>query len=248
MKTISRFCCIFMLVALQLFAGGVYMKQKQHTDAMQVMGQTQPAKDVVQETWIDESGFRTDGPDQSILFNAKAGTMAMIDHQNKSVMEIPYGKDMMGQMSADMDEEEAAEFQNMMQNMMKIQVSVTKTAEKKTINGWPCTKYDMTMTMAMGQFSMEIWATEALKIDPKLYQQYASGLMAMMPGMQQNLGEVQKEMEKIKGVQVLTVTSMMMMGQNIRSSSELVEFKNGNPPANFLQIPAGYKKQNFQGM
>ena len=46
----------------------------------------------------------------------------------------------------------------------------------------------MTLIMSMGQVNAEIWATEALKVDPGLYGRFVSGMMAMMPGMQHCAG------------------------------------------------------------
>jgi hypothetical protein len=64
-----------------------------------------------------------------------------------------------------------------------------------------------------------------------------------MPGMQGSMETMKKEMEKIKGVQVMTVSSVIMMGQPQKTTTELLEFKEGKAPADIFAIPAGYKKQ-----
>jgi hypothetical protein len=244
MQLFYRFVLVGLL-AFQFSQAGVYMKQKHHTDAMEVMGQTQPAEDVIEEIRMDERGFRSDNPDRSMIFNARINTMIIADHGKKTVLEIPLGQNLFSGMMEGQNGEEAKAMQEMMQNMMKMEITIVPSGEKKSINSWPCEKYTMTLIMAMGQISAEIWATEALKIDPDLYSKFTSGMMAMMPGVQQNLFRVKKEFEKIKGVQVINRTSSQVMGQTVNAMTELIEFREAMIPAGLFEIPAGYKKQSF---
>jgi hypothetical protein len=231
----------FVILLACSLSAGVYMKQKSHTDAMQIMGQTQPAKDTVQEIWITEQGFRSDNPEQSVIFDQQKGTMTVLDHQQKTYFEIPMGQDMIpGMMEG--NEEGAAEMQQMMSQMMKMDILVEPTGEVKTIHDWPCKKYIMKINMAMGTIENEIWASESLSIDPKLYQQFSSSMFRMMPGMQQSIAKLQEEMKKIKGTQVMTISTNQIMGQKINSTTELVEIKEGKAPADLLKIPSGYTK------
>ena len=61
--------------------------------------------------------------------------------------------------------------------------------------------------------------------------------------------EMAKEMKKIKGVPVLTITTSNMIGASVKSTQELLEFKEGTAPSGYFDIPTGYKKiegMNFQ--
>ena len=98
------------------------------------------------------------------------------------------------------------------------------------------------MTTFMGPMNLEIWASEDLKIDKILYARFTTALMSMMPGMESGAGSMMKEIEKIKGAWVRSISKMEMMGQTITSSTDLIEFKEGTAPANLFKIPAGYKK------
>lgn len=232
------------LIIPTISSADIYMKQKQHTDATQMMGMAQPARDVIMEIWISSKGFRSDNPQHSSIMLADAKKMIMIDHAKKTYMEQPLNMDemMAGGMPKGKSPEEEAAMKQMMQNMMKMDATVVDTGEQKTINNWKCKKYIATINSAMGKITNEIWATEDLKVDKKVYDQMASRMMSAMPGMQSSMESFQKEMEKIKGVQVLTVSTFTMMNQPHRSTTELVEFKEGNAPANIFDIPAGYKK------
>jgi len=54
--------CIGIIFALLIVSGlaqaDVYMEQKRHSDGMKVMGQQQPAEDVIEKIWITDKGSR----------------------------------------------------------------------------------------------------------------------------------------------------------------------------------------------
>lgn len=225
----------------------IYMKQKHHTDATQMMGVTQPAKDLVSEIWITGKGFRSDNPEHSTIMLANDQKVIMLNHKTKTYVEQPLNMDeMMGNMSEGKSPEDKAAMKQMMQNMMKMDASVTETGEQKTINNWKCKKYILKMNTAMGAITNEVWATEDLKVDKKIYDQFANRALAAMPGLQNSMESMQKELEKIKGVQVLTVSNFTMMNQPHKSTTELLEFKEKASPGNIFDIPAGYAKQEMR--
>jgi len=151
---------------------------------------------------------------------------------------------MMDKKSADMSAEDKEGFKQMMGKMMQMDIKVTKTNEKKKIGKWNCQKYIQTMNLGVGKMTSEIWATEDIKIDMDLYTKFSAGMMAKMPGISQNMGKIMEELKKIKGVHVLTEQTMNMMGQDMKSSNQLLEFKNAKAPAKVFKLPA-YKKQDM---
>jgi hypothetical protein len=168
----------------------------------------------------------------------------MIDHAAKTYMEQPMNmNDMMAEMGRDESPEDQAAMRQMMQNMMKMDAVVQETKDRKTIKNWKCRKYIMTINSAMGPITNEVWATEDLNVDRKVYEQLASRMLSSMPGLQSSVESMKKEMEKIKGVQVMTLSSFTMMGQSHNTTTELLEFKEGKAPAGIFDVPAGYKKQ-----
>ena len=247
MKRLLNFVMVFlvaMLVIPCLSSADIYMKQKQHTEATQIMGRTQPARDVISEIWMTEKGFRTDDPNNSTIMLPDEKKVIMIDHATKTYMEQPLNMDeMMTGMSDETSPEDQAAMKQMMQNMMKMDASVKETGEQKTINNWKCKKYIVTINTAMGKITNEIWATEDLKVDKQIYDQMASRMMAAMPGLQSSMESMKKEMDKVKGVQVMTQSTFSMMGQPQKSTTELLEFKEGSAPGNLFDMPAGYTKK-----
>jgi len=225
----------------------IYMKQKQHMDATQMMGKAQPARDIVSDIWITEKGFRSDDPERSTIMLANDRKVIILDHKTKTYMEQPLNMDeMMAGAGEDQSPEDKAAMKQMMQNMMKMDASVQETSEQKTINGWNCKKYIVKMNTAMGAITNEVWATEDLKVDKKVYEQLSNRALASMPGLQSSMESMRKEMEKVKGVQVMTISNFTMMNQPHKSTTELLEFKEKPAPGNIFDIPAGYTKQQMR--
>ena len=224
------------------FTADIYMKIKTHTDGFEMMGQKQPAQDLIQEVWMTKDRISTSSKEQASVILLDKKVMYIINHTKKTYMEMPMD---FSKMMPDADD---AEMKGMMQNMMKVKISVTPTEEKKKINKWNCKKYIQKIETFMGPMNMEVWASEDIKIDQNLYLKYASSMFSQMPGMQAYIKEIEKEMKKIKGVTVLSMTDMAVMGQSMKSSTELLEVKEGKAPAKAFEIPKGYKKTKMEGM
>lgn len=239
---------LFAIVALlpHVAHADIYMKQKQHTDAFSVMGQSQPAQDLIAEIWITESKMVTNSPQQTMLIDLDKQELTFANHETKTIMVLPLDFSKMAEKTGDnLSAADKAAFQDMVGKMMNISVLVVPTAEKKKIGAWDCTKYNQTMEMGMGKITSEIWATTDIRIDPELYAKFNAAMMAQMPGVSQNLKQIMEETKKIKGVQVLAKQTTSMMGQTFGSIFELLEFKEGRAPAAAFVIPAGYKKQSM---
>lgn len=224
----------------------VYIKQKQHTDAVSIMGQSQPADDYESETWITATKMVTSNKKQKTMFDLQNKTVTFANHEQKTIATMPmdFAK-MMAQGGEDMTAEKKADFQQFMSRMMDIKIDVMPTSEKKKIGQWNCTKYLQTMEMGMGTLTSEIWASTDISIDQELYAQFTTAMMAQMPGVSQNAAEIMKELKKIKGVHVYTKQTSDMMGQSFGSTVELLEYKEGTAPAGVFSLPTGYKEQKM---
>jgi hypothetical protein len=220
------------------------MKQKKYVGGMSIMGQNKPAENLIEEIWITDKGFRTDDPKNSMMMLFENKKMIMIDHEQKSYMEMPMDFNKISkELIKDKDKEQQQALQNMMENMQKMEATVEVTGEEKIINSWKCKKYIFSMKTFMGVIKREIWATEDIKIDKSLYSKFSTSMLSAMPGMQSAIADMIKEMEKIKGVHVKSSMDQQIMNQTIKSSTELIEFKTNKAPANLFDLPKGYKKK-----
>ena len=237
--------CVIVPLAVQ---ADVYIKQKNHTDGFSIMGQSQPAKDDMFVTWMGKDMARMDhGEDSSIIIRMDKKVMYMISHAEMKYTEMPIDSksDIFSSAIAasDLSDEEQAEAKKMMAGfakMMKPKVTVTATGETQKIKNWNCKKYNMTMSMMGATTKSETWASEDIKIDYELYRSLTFSLL----GQTQGVEDMMKEMEKIKGIVVLSSGSMSMMGTDVKSTQELLEVSEKSAPGGTYDIPEGYKKQN----
>jgi len=255
----DRILHIFAVAILACFAFGaaqaradVYMKQKVHTGAFQVMGQTQPEKDEIMIFWLGANAARTDHENgTTMIFLGDKKVLYMIDNNKQTYAEMPMDFDKMFEAAATEagageDPEKAEAMKKMpgfMKNMMKgmmgnMSAKVTETGETKKIGSWDCRKYLVEMDMGMGTSSAETWATEDLRIDYSLAFTMANAMMAGQPGFE----KIVQEMKKIKGVVVLQTATVKMMGSEVTTATELLECVDKGVPAGNYDVPAGYKK------
>jgi hypothetical protein len=240
---------VFTCVVVPLFLqADVYIKQKNHTDEMKFMGQTQPASDEIFVTWMGKDKSRLDlAEDKSIIIRLDKKMMYTIDHAEMKYAEFPYSQtsDIFSAAisGSDLSDEEQAEAKKMMEGftqMMQPKVSVKETGETQKIKNWNCKKYIMTMTMMGTTSTSEVWATEDIKIDYELYMTLSLSMMPKTPGLDKML----EEMKKIKGLIVLSTGTTSMMGTDVKSSQELLEVSEKSAPAGTYEVPEGYKKEN----
>ncbi len=241
-KTTKPLCTalvLFLLAVPRLLTADVFLKQKQHTDAYEVMGQEQPATDLITSVWMTKDKIRSDNEENSFLLRQDREVIYFLDHRKKTYAEMPMD---MSKMMPSEDQEQAAMMQNMMKAMMKVEITVMPTGESKKIGKWNCKKYIQKIQMFSGPMESEIWASEEIKIDYDLYTRYGASMFARMPGMQGMMESMLKEMKKMKGVPVLTISKSQVMGQTINSSTELLDVKEGKAPAGIFELPKGYRK------
>ncbi|MDH4156761.1 MAG: DUF4412 domain-containing protein [candidate division Zixibacteria bacterium] len=232
---------------LAVFVGAVpaaadtFIKQTMFTDAYEMMGTKKPASYDTTETWLGKDMARMNAADnKSTILRADKNMIYMLDNTAKEYAEMPL--DAFGDIAkmAQLDnDEEAAKVAEMMKAMMgAIKVTVTPTEETKKVGDWDCTRYVLEMTMPMGSQQMDMWATEDLEIDADMYRLLTSSFMSNMPGFQ----DMMTEMKKIKGMTVFSTGKVEMMGSEVTSSTEIIEFQKKDAPAGNYDIPEGYKK------
>lgn len=248
MKNRNLNSAMIIVLMIALFASGlmadVYMKQKTSSSGFQMMGQSQPGEEKITEIWMTKDKIASISPTESSIMLANENKIVFIDHTKKTWTEMVLSSDAISdQMGGeDMDEEDKAAFNQMMQGMTNIKITVTPTSETKKIGNWTCKKYIQSVEMFTGPMNSEIWATESLNLDQDLYTKFMSSMFAKMPGMKKSMSKYVDEMKKIKGVAVLTTMKNTIMGNEMTSKTELLEFKNATAPASVFKVPAGYKK------
>lgn len=221
------------IFSASFLAADVYIKSTTHTDGFEIMGQTQPAKDEIQEQWIGEKTFATITPSQKVIVDLNKNKMFIVYDETKSYVEASLPLDITKLLP-----EQAAG----MAGMMKMTVKVSPSGETKKIGNWNCKGYNVDMSMMMVNMKMLAWASTDVPFDWKAYSKNL--LPQVMKTTQIGIDDAAiKEFMKIEGYQVATDMTINMMGNDIKSKSEVIEITKKAAPAGMYEVPAGYTKQ-----
>lgn len=223
---------MMVLACLCSFAwADIHIKTKSHSDAVTIMGQTQPERNEVSEQWIGDDRYASHGSDSSIIIDLKKNMLYFLDHQDKSYVETTLPLDISKLMPPEMVQ---------MMSMMKMTVTVNPTGQTKTIGSWKCSGYEVNISMMMMPLKMMVWATTDVpfNVDQFMDKFYPHLLKLQFRLDDQSLAE----MRKIKGYWISSETTGEVMGAKIHSTMEVTEISKASPPPNIYAIPADYRK------
>lgn len=223
------------VISLAFLNADVYIKTKTHTDAFEIMGQKQPAKDQVMEQWLGDNKFAQIAESQTMVLDLNKNVIYVIYPGSKSYVEANLPFDI----SKLVPEQMAA-----MLKMMKMTVTVNPNGESKKIGDWNCKGYDITMNMQMMTMKMKSWVTQDVPFDWKAFSEKMFPQIMKLSG-SIGLGENDlKEFKKLEGFQVAMEMTMNMMGKDIKTTSQVVEMSKKSAPAGIYSVPQGYTKQD----
>lgn len=243
MKQYSRFliflsvCFSVMCIAHPVHAD-IYMEQKQHTDPVTMMGQQQPATDIIDKIWISKDKMRSDNAKRSVITRMDQKKIYVLNHQQKTYNEISLEP----RQSQQTDSQNTMAMQMMQGMAQQIEIVISPTNETKKISKWNCKKYIQEMKTMMGPITTIIWATEDIKVDTPLFEDFYSTSMMIQPGAGASTEKIKKELQKVKGIYVFTETITFMMNTRIRSTTELLEYKDAKAPPGTYDMQTDYKK------
>ncbi|RPJ49434.1 MAG: DUF4412 domain-containing protein [Acidobacteria bacterium] len=227
---------LFIAVLAVAFANAdTFIKQTTHTDAFTMMGQTQPARDEIQEIWIGQDQMATVTKAMTVLVDTKRNVLDMINHENKTYVEMA--------LPLDMSQYLPPQFAQM---MGATKVTVTPKGTSQQVGDWKCEGYDVLMDMGMMKIKMVSWATTEVPFDWAQVQEKLSSHV-MKASMRLDDAAV-AEFKKIKGFQVKADIGMEMMGSQMKASTTVNEISTKPAPAGMYAVPAGYTKQDKLSM
>lgn len=222
------------VISFAFLNADVYIKTKTHIDAFEMMGKKQPAKDQVTEQWMGDNKFAQIAENQTMVMDLNQSVIYVIYHGNKSYVEAKLPLDM----SKLIPEQMAA-----MMEMMKMTVTVNPTGESKKVGDWNCKGYDITMSMQMMTMKMKAWVTKDVPFDWKAFSEKMLPQVMKLSGGGIGLDEnALKEFQKLDGFQVAMEMTMNVMGQDMKTSSQVVEISKKPAPAGIYSVPQGYTK------
>ena len=205
------------------------------------------ARSGTQTVYMTPTKFRIANEQQDVMVDIATGTMTVIDNAKKQYWEMTRAdmeaagramSDQLAQMQKT-NPEAAKMMENMMGNVTG-QASVRKTGTKRTIAGYSCEDYLVTLGEMMKE---TICATTDVQAPISAAQFYdaQTAIFGSSP-MAKRLAPLFEEMKKIDGLPLAQEMDTTIAGMHIKSVTEATEVKSGTVPASTFDIPPGYTK------
>ena len=226
----------FLIVLSASFAAADLKVVKQtHRDSFTMMGQTQPAEDTEQITWIGTDRMNMNQGGTSSIVRLDTKKLYVINHTAKTfnVLDLPID------LAALVPEQ-----MRPMLGMMQFEVTVTPSDEHKKVGEWNARRYDMTMTSQMFTMKATMWVAKVPGYDSETFKEMAVHLNSLQPGM----ADAVREMSKVDGlvVEQQGVMTMSMMGNTTVSTSERTSsIEELDAPAGTYDPPPDYTEETF---
>ncbi len=211
------------------------IRQTSHTDAVTMMGQTQPARDDTQEIWIGQDQMATVTKDMTIIVDTNRKVLDMVNHSKKTYVEMTLPLDMSQYLPP-----------QMAQMMAATKVTVTPKGLTQQINQWNCDGYEVVMDMGMMKMKMMVWATTNVPFDWAKVQENLSS--QVMKASMRLTDAAMAEFKKIKGFQIKADVGIEIMQSQINASTVVNEISSKPAPAGIYAVPADYTKQDKLNM
>lgn len=231
----------FVLAATALVAAPSFADHKlvleSHQDAFEIQGQEQPAQDKTVTMWIADGGSvaRDDGQSLVILSGDK---LYLVNHEAESynVLDLPVEV-------ADLVPEAQRERVSQMQEMARLEATLTPGEEVREINGWNARRYELELSAQTGLgLDMVIWASDEVGVDAAANRRLVAALASLQPGG----ADWVDAMAKIEGFPVLRETTMRLPGDSsVTTSEELVSVEETDAPEGTYAPPEGYEEADF---
>ena len=241
MSRMVRIALAAMLAMTAAAQADTLIVAKHHSDAIEFMGQKQPATDHNVQTWIGKDKVARLAPDLSVIVRADIDKMYIIRHEEKAYNEVALPLDFSSMLAPEM-----ADMMKAMGKMMTWDATVTPTGETKTLAGYKAQGYKVAISGPMGmKIDQSIWATKDLKIDYEALKELMVNQRALMAPLG---GDWWKKLAAVEGYPVLSESVTTMGGKSFGTREELVSAEDKEAPAGTYDPPAGYKAEPFDPM
>lgn len=237
---VAAFVLALVLSATPAAEADTLLKMKNHTDAFQVMGQSQPAKDDEITVWIGEDRtYRSDGQTAVLLrLDQQKLYLMNLEDSTYSVLELPV--DFTDHLPPEMKQQ-----MGQMLDAMTMSATVEPTDERKELNGWDARLYRVNLSNEMGMsVASEVWVTEDVDVDLASFKEMTRAMASLQPG----ATAAAEELLKIDGVPVLMESEITAMGGSTSSREELISAETRDAPAGTYEVPEGFTEQEWNPM
>jgi hypothetical protein len=192
-------------------------------------------KDGVHDLWVgkDRAAFIT--PEEIYIYNKELKKVRIAALKQKTYVETVVPLDMSKLLSP----ETTARL-----SQYKIKGTVKRTDETRTILNRKCAAYKIDQWVDVqgqkySESQMTVWAYEDMGPDFAIFDE----LMDIIRQMTNRDEAFRKELQKIKGAQLLLEIVQTFQGESTNYRIEVVEISEKEPPAGIYEVPEGYTKK-----
>lgn len=240
MSKISK-TAVMLTIFLVIFSTSIladnFIKQVTHIKSYEMMGQRTPEKFDTTTIWMSkDKSYAELNKFNGVLYDLQTGDFTVLNHSKKE-----FSKFSMGLLTSDEnnDNPDIKQMQQMAKMMTKnMTVSVTPTDSSKKVGNWNTKLYVVDVNMQMMPMKQKLWVTDELNIDYAMYRSISNAMMSLMPGFE----KIFEEMKKINGVAVEMDQTVTVMGVEIGSSTQILEYSQKEAPEGIYEIPEGFKE------
>ncbi|MBN2183913.1 MAG: hypothetical protein JW746_01145 [Candidatus Krumholzibacteriota bacterium] len=229
-------------IVLLLLAGAVSLNAetcittKEHTDASYHHGTVEPASDSESEVWIGEGRIASIGEDHHLIFDFPGNRLTIIQLRDSSYVEAELPLDMTRIVAPEMAQR---------MTMFQTTGEVKALDEKKDIGGRECVCYFLGswidyMGTRFRETERTSWVTTDLPFDIVMLESYYDAVFRL-----NNFGSEYIEARKaVVGLEIFSESIQYSEGQANKSTAEVVEIAEKDPPAGVYTVPEGYVKKD----
>lgn len=187
--------------------------------------------------WLGDGKIREDQGKRSFIADLAENKIYVIRHDDKVYHEFDYPIDFKKIAPPDVHQ-----FLDQLQAQMAMDVQISKSDERKQVNGYATTAYDVKISSPMGiDLKLRLWVTDELPFDVDNFKRLRMAIASANP----SSGEMVEKVMTIPGFPVLTETSTRYQDQEISTTEELVSVETKEAPDGTFLPPSDYNLEPF---
>ena len=219
-----------------LLRADTYIKVKRHTDSYYYGGVVNPEQNTEREFWLDEDHLSTITRNRITIIDLGKNRAFVVNRNDKTYVESP--------LPVELSKLVPEEIAPLLESTV-YRGSVEKTGKKRKIGTWKCDEYDLsTYLIYQGQQAniaeTRLWAVNKVPFSLEAYQKMAD----TMQRLDNFSAPLIAELKKIKGYPVAFEMLFYPKGFSVKTTEEVVEMTEKEPPAGVYSVPEGFTKKD----
>ncbi|MCP4216937.1 MAG: hypothetical protein GY765_19970 [bacterium] len=228
---------ILVLISVAFVHADVYIKTRIHSDAVTLMGHSQPAVDTIREKWIGEDKCVEITKNTTIIADIAKKKVFIILHKSKIYAELDIPLDTSPLLPARL---------KTILDSTRNSIKVTPTGQTQKIGHFNCSGFVME-TSSRGKVPVTtkstLWATTYAPFDWKTYKEKLHPLIFKAKKLTMKIDDgYLSEIAKVEGLSISGATEVTVMGRKMNTNLTVLEVSRKDSPVDIYAVPADYTK------